>query len=164
MLEPGWSRVGVGIACKLSSDRAYARLDQIGSVPVDVHVWRIACRDYDASLAECKSLTPAVYARVGDLFRERFGEHAGWAHQLLFAAELQQFRPLLPAPMVAQMESARAEEKEAKAKAKAEKNERAAERAAEVDEPEEAKRPKAKETATPASAGKRRAKPKAEEV
>jgi len=88
-------------------------------------VWRIACRDYDTSLSACRSLTPAVYERVGDLFRCRFGDHAGWAHQLLFAAELQQFRPLLPPSLVAEMEAARAEEKEAKARAKAEKAARA---------------------------------------
>lgn len=35
-----------------------------------------------------RSLTPIVYARVGELFRTRFGPHAGWAHSLLFAAEL----------------------------------------------------------------------------
>lgn len=29
-------------------------LDQTASIPVDVHVWRIACRDYDSSLVECK--------------------------------------------------------------------------------------------------------------
>ena len=41
-------------------------------------VWRIACRDYDPSLKEAKSLTPAIYERVGDLFRDRYGPHAGW--------------------------------------------------------------------------------------
>ena len=36
--------------------------------PVDTHVWQIACRDLDPALSECKSLTPAVYERVGLLF------------------------------------------------------------------------------------------------
>lgn len=39
-----------------------------------------------------RSLTPTVYARVGDLFRDRFGQRAGWAHSLLFAAELPAFK------------------------------------------------------------------------
>jgi len=65
-------------------------------VPVDTHVWTIACREFDHTLRECASLTPAVYSRVGELFRQRYGTHAGWAHSLLFAAELPQFSHYLP--------------------------------------------------------------------
>lgn len=43
-------------------------------------------------MLQYRSLTPTVYARVGDLFRERFGDRAGWAHSLLFAAELPGFK------------------------------------------------------------------------
>jgi hypothetical protein len=56
----------------------------------------IALRDYDASLQTSKSLTPSVYEAVGDIFRHRFGARAGWAHSVLFAAELPEFRVLLP--------------------------------------------------------------------
>ena len=42
------------------------------------------------------TLTPKVYARVGDLFRAGYGDHAGWAHSVLFAGELPQFRSRLP--------------------------------------------------------------------
>ena len=93
-----------GVGPKVADCVALFSLDQVDTVPVDTHVWRIACRDYDTSLSDCKSLTPAVYDRVGLLFRERFGSHAGWAHQLLFAAELREFRPLLPPEMLSQME------------------------------------------------------------
>ena len=37
-----------------------------------------------------------MYEKVGDLFRNKFGYYAGWAHSVLFAAELPQFRCLLP--------------------------------------------------------------------
>lgn len=46
--------------------------------PMHPKVWRIACRDYDPSLKGSKSLAPAIYERVGDLFRDRYGPHAGW--------------------------------------------------------------------------------------
>ena len=77
----------------------------------DVHVWRIVTRDYDPALreelvecvklcwcrlagvllhertllaaVEAKSLTPSVYARVGDAFRRRFGSSAAVADLLL---------------------------------------------------------------------------------
>ena len=71
-------------------------LDQTGAIPVDTHVWEIACRDLDPTLKACGSLTPAVYERVGELFRTKYGAHAGWAHSLLFAAELPQYRSALP--------------------------------------------------------------------
>lgn len=29
-------------------------LDQTSAIPVDVHVWRIACRDYEPDLADCR--------------------------------------------------------------------------------------------------------------
>jgi N-glycosylase/DNA lyase len=116
-----------GVGPKVADCVALFSLDQVDAIPIDTHVWRIACRDYDTTLSQCKSLTPAVYARVGELFRQRFGSHAGWAHQLLFAAELQEFRPLLPRAMLLQMEEAREIEREIKAR---EKNERDARRAA----------------------------------
>jgi len=35
-------------------------LDRSDIIPVDTHVWRIACRDLDPALTDAKSLTPAV--------------------------------------------------------------------------------------------------------
>ena len=115
-----------GVGPKVADCVALFSLDQVATVPVDTHVWRIACRDYDTTLSQCKSLTPAVYARVGELFRQRVGSHAGWGHQLLFAAELQEFRPLLPASMLRQMEEAREIERAIKAREKKEKDARRA--------------------------------------
>lgn len=59
-----------------------------GAVPVDTHVWKIAQRELDPALQEAKSITPRIYRRVGQLFREKYGEHAGWAHSWLFAREI----------------------------------------------------------------------------
>jgi N-glycosylase/DNA lyase len=72
---------------------------------VDVHVQHIASRDYDPTvLGQAKSLTPTIYKRVGDLFRDRF-EYAGWAHSLLFVAELPSFRNVLPVDVVEEMDA-----------------------------------------------------------
>jgi len=85
-------------------------------VPVDTHVWAIACRHYDpdGTLRGSKSLTRRVYESVGDRFRHRFGAAAGWAHSWLFAAELPQFRDRLPAGLVDDIAAAVAEERAAK--------------------------------------------------
>lgn len=110
-----------GIGRKVADCVALFSLDQNEAVPVDVHVQHIASRDYDPTvLGQAKSLTPTIYKRVGDLFRDRF-EYAGWAHSLLFVAELPSFRNVLPVDVVEEMdawkeaENARkAQEKEAK--------------------------------------------------
>lgn len=60
-------------------------MDKINTIPVDTHVFQIAQRDYHLS---AKSLTPKLYRTIGELFYNIFGEYCGWAHTVLFAAEL----------------------------------------------------------------------------
>ena len=94
-----------GIGRKVADCVALFSLDQCEAIPVDIHVQHIASRDYDPSvLGGAKSLTPTIYNRVGDLFRDRF-EYAGWAHSLLFVAELPSFRNVLPDDIVAEMDA-----------------------------------------------------------
>ena len=102
-------------------------MDATSSVPVDTHVWRIACRDYDdenGTLRNAKSVTKKLYEHVGNVFYERFGPYAGWAHSLMFAAELPQFRPLLPEDIRQDMVTFSKWEKEMKQKARDEKKRR----------------------------------------
>ena len=61
------------------------------SVPVDTHVWQFAQRDYKFGKGKHKSLTKATYDAVGDYFRQLWGIEAGWAHSVLFAADLKTF-------------------------------------------------------------------------
>jgi N-glycosylase/DNA lyase len=61
------------------------------AVPVDTHVWQIAQRDYKFGKGKHKSLTKATYDAVGDHFRGLWGKEAGWAHSVLFAADLRTF-------------------------------------------------------------------------
>ena len=95
-----------GVGRKVADCVALFSLRQDDAVPVDVHVWNIALRDYDSEgfLANVKSLTPTIYKQVGDLFRTRFLRCTGWAHSLLFVAELPSFRPALPQDVVDEME------------------------------------------------------------
>ena len=114
-----------GVGRKVADCVALFSLDQDAAIPVDVHVQHIASRDYDPTvLGEAKSLTPKVYGRVGDLFRDRFGERAGWAHSLLFVAELPSFRPVLPSDVVGEMDEWREREQAAKREEKAKKKKR----------------------------------------
>ncbi|CAI8017240.1 N-glycosylase/DNA lyase [Geodia barretti] len=77
-----------GVGSKVADCMCLMGLGHLGAVPVDVHMWRLVQRDYRVG-GGSSSLTPAVYCRVGDKFREVFGETAGWAQAVLFTAELQ---------------------------------------------------------------------------
>ncbi|KAL6159863.1 8-oxoguanine glycosylase ogg1 [Exserohilum turcicum] len=61
------------------------------SVPVDTHVWQIAQRDYRFGKGKHSSLTAATYVAIGNLFRKLWGKEAGWAHSVLFTADLRAF-------------------------------------------------------------------------
>ncbi|KAJ4396769.1 8-oxoguanine glycosylase ogg1 [Gnomoniopsis smithogilvyi] len=62
------------------------------AVPVDTHVWQIAMRDYKfGGKSKNKTLTKAMYDAVGDHFRKLWGDQAGWAHSVLFTADLRTF-------------------------------------------------------------------------
>ncbi|KAL8734176.1 MAG: hypothetical protein Q9166_001661 [cf. Caloplaca sp. 2 TL-2023] len=61
------------------------------AVPVDTHVWQIAQRDYKFGKGKHNSLTKATYDAVGNRFRSLWGKEAGWAHSVLFTADLRVF-------------------------------------------------------------------------
>ena len=61
------------------------------SVPVDTHVWQIAQRDYKFGKGKHSSLTAATYVAVANHFRKLWGKEAGWAHSVLFTADLKAF-------------------------------------------------------------------------
>lgn len=45
--------------------------------------------------SKSSSVTPLIYNEIGDFFRSRFGMLAGWAHTILFAAELHDFKKIM---------------------------------------------------------------------
>ena len=127
-----------GVGPKVADCVALFSLEQAACIPVDTHVWRIARRDYDATLEEVASITPTVYERVGDLFRDRFGPTAGWAHAVLFAAELPAFRAALPTHVVDEMDAFREEEKKASKEAREARKARVAAKKGETPPPKPA--------------------------
>lgn len=60
-------------------------------------VWQIAQRDYRFGKGSHKSLTKATYDAVGNHFRNLWGQEAGWAHSVLFTADLRSFADRLAA-------------------------------------------------------------------
>ncbi|KAJ3102433.1 hypothetical protein HDU97_000576 [Phlyctochytrium planicorne] len=78
-----------GVGPKVADCILLMSLDKMDAVPVDTHVWQIAKRDYGFAQKSTKTLTPKVYKEIGDIFRSRFGIHAGWAQAVLFKAKLE---------------------------------------------------------------------------
>ncbi|KIW07701.1 uncharacterized protein PV09_01637 [Verruconis gallopava] len=61
------------------------------AVPVDTHVMQIAQRDYKFAKGKHSSLTKATYDAIANKFRALWGKEAGWAHSVLFTADLRAF-------------------------------------------------------------------------
>jgi N-glycosylase/DNA lyase len=80
-----------GVGPKLADCICLFALHHTEAVPVDTHLWQAARRHYFPDW-EGKSLTERRYKEVGDAFRDRFGDLAGWAHQYLFYDNLKNWR------------------------------------------------------------------------
>lgn len=74
------------------------------AVPIDTHVWQIAQRDYKFGKGKHSSLTKATYDAVANHFRKIWGKEAGWAHSVLFTADLKVFAERLQAKTIVKKE------------------------------------------------------------
>ncbi|XP_051964497.1 N-glycosylase/DNA lyase [Xyrauchen texanus] len=84
-----------GVGLKVADCVCLMSLDKSEAVPVDTHVWQIAKRDYSCAAGSSqKTLTDKVYKDIGDFFRKLWGPYAGWAHSVLFCADLKRFQKL----------------------------------------------------------------------
>ncbi|KAK6303765.1 hypothetical protein J4Q44_G00262190 [Coregonus suidteri] len=106
-----------GVGPKVADCVCLMSLDKACVVPVDTHVWQIAKRDYSCAAGNGqKSLTDKVHREIGDFFRHLWGPYAGWAHSVLFCADLKKFQKLKETPSLKQEE----EEKKVKIKVEGE--------------------------------------------
>ncbi|CAG8692776.1 13112_t:CDS:2, partial [Ambispora leptoticha] len=83
-----------GVGPKVADCVCLMSLDKQDAIPVDTHVWQIAKREYGFDSKPGKSpktLTNRMYEEIGDHFRTLFGNYSGWAHSVLFAADLKVF-------------------------------------------------------------------------
>ncbi|GFS23195.1 N-glycosylase/DNA lyase [Elysia marginata] len=80
----------LGVGAKVADCVCLMSLDQPGAIPVDTHVWQITLKHYMAKLNTAKSLTDKIYNEIGEFYRNLWGPYAGWAHSVLFAADLRQ--------------------------------------------------------------------------
>lgn len=68
-------------------------LDKKEVIPVDTHVHQIAIKYYGfkASSKVKTNMTPKLYEEINSKFLSIWGDYAGWAHSVLFTADLKSF-------------------------------------------------------------------------
>ncbi|XP_076436312.1 N-glycosylase/DNA lyase-like [Babylonia areolata] len=91
-----------GVGAKVADCVCLMSLDKAGAIPVDTHVWQFAARNYLPKLSSAKSVTDKLYQEIGDHFRSLWGPYAGWAHSVLFTAELRHMQSKKSSPEKAQ--------------------------------------------------------------
>lgn len=69
-----------GVGPKVADCVSLMSLDKHEVVPIDTHMFQIASRDYNFKSKNYKS--------VQEKLKDIWGEHAGWAHSVLFAGDL----------------------------------------------------------------------------
>ncbi|CAO3640582.1 unnamed protein product [Cunninghamella blakesleeana] len=81
-----------GVGPKVADCICLMSMDYPQSIPVDTHVWQIAKKDYGFNKKQAKTLNVTLYNEIGNHFRFLFGPYSGWAHSVLFSAELTSFK------------------------------------------------------------------------
>lgn len=78
-----------GVGPKVADCVALMSLKKHNVVPIDTHVYQIAKRDYKfRTKSRNKTMTKNVYDEIQNFFIHLWGDYAGWAHSILFAADL----------------------------------------------------------------------------
>jgi len=78
-----------GVGRKVADCVALFSMDCPETIPVDTHVFQIAQKFKFVSGSG--SLNEKKYQEISDAFIDKYGSNAGWAHQILFAADLNSF-------------------------------------------------------------------------
>ncbi|KAF8610687.1 DNA glycosylase [Ceratobasidium sp. AG-I] len=82
-----------GVGPKVADCILLMSLDKAEVVPVDTHVQQIATKMYGfkSRAGQSKAMNPKLYSEIANKFADTWGPYAGWAHSVLFTADLKSF-------------------------------------------------------------------------
>ncbi|CAE6503212.1 unnamed protein product [Rhizoctonia solani] len=82
-----------GVGPKVADCILLMSLDKTEVVPVDTHVQQIATKMYGfrSQGKRPKAMNPRLYSEIASKFTDTWGSYAGWAHSVLFTADLKSF-------------------------------------------------------------------------
>lgn len=83
-----------GIGPKVADCICLMSLKKLDAIPVDTHIYKIARTEYRIPDCSSKTVTRAVYEKIGNYFRDVYGPLAGWAQTILFCADLRKFQEI----------------------------------------------------------------------
>ncbi|KAN0141005.1 DNA glycosylase [Lactarius tabidus] len=83
----------MGVGRKVADCVLLMSLDKAEVIPVDTHVLQIATKHYGfRGLSGTKqAMSPKMYEAISEKFHGVWGNYAGWAHSVLFTADLKAF-------------------------------------------------------------------------
>ncbi|THH12513.1 hypothetical protein EW146_g7622 [Bondarzewia mesenterica] len=95
----------MGVGRKVADCILLMSLDKKEVIPVDTHVHQIAMKHYGmrGSSGTKQAMSPKLYDEVNAKLTAIWGDYAGWAHSVLFTADLKSFSsyglsPSIPSP------------------------------------------------------------------
>ncbi|KAI0041126.1 N-glycosylase/DNA lyase, partial [Auriscalpium vulgare] len=90
----------MGVGRKVADCILLMSLDKSEVIPVDTHVYQIAVKHYGMRGSSGKAtMNPKLYDEINAKFSKIWGSYAGWAHSVLFTADLKSFSTYgLPTP------------------------------------------------------------------
>ncbi|XP_058791601.1 N-glycosylase/DNA lyase [Phymastichus coffea] len=77
-----------GIGPKVADCVCLMSLGHLEAIPVDTHIFQIACANYIPHLSKQKSVTPKIHQEVNNYLRELWGPLAGWAQAIVFCVKI----------------------------------------------------------------------------
>jgi N-glycosylase/DNA lyase len=80
----------MGVGNKVADCITLFSLDKPQCIPVDTHVFQIAKR-FKFTSNKNDNLNDKIYHEINEAFVNKYGDKAGWAHQILFAGDLDSF-------------------------------------------------------------------------
>ncbi|KAH7340213.1 DNA glycosylase [Rhizoctonia solani] len=82
-----------GVGPKVADCILLMSLNKTEVVPVDTHVQQIATKMYGfrSQGKQPKAMNPRLYSEIASKFTDTWGSYAGWAHSVLFTADLKSF-------------------------------------------------------------------------